>query len=911
MKRILVLLGWACLGLVVGVNAHAAEGTVVLDTYSYWRVHVTLRPIPFGTSTDAKPDEKGCTAIDSYSRGVTVPIDRPRTPLPPADWMKPDFDDSRWWRDPGPFFGGKDRGIYGCSRPHLNRWGVGQPSSLALLCARGKFNVVDPAQVKSLRLAMEFRGGVVVYLNGKEVKRLHMRDGEIDPLTLAEDYPVKASLKDGNVHNSWSAKRTDPIEGRVRKAQDVEIPVQHLRKGVNVLALEVHRAAMPPEMLKVGRKGKGRTRGWFWNTVALIDVKLTASGSGLAPNASRPKGLRVWNANALEAVYASDYGDPNEPLRPMRIVGTRNGVFSGQVIVGSDAAIRGLSAEISALKHKDGAGEIPAGAIEVRWPRATIKTDIAPKTPHPFTLYKHSTLGRFEALEAAAPAEVPVYEAKSGAGVAGAVQTVWLKVHVPGDAAPGVYEGKLTVKAGGAKPVEVPVALEVHGFRLPDPPDFATWVDFIEIPESLAFHYKVPLWSEEHWKLIEASLKLAASVGDRTLYVPLITRTNFGNTESMVRWTGKDGAYAHDFGLAEKYLDSALAAGLRPQVVCIQVWDYHVGMNTAKGISDDKTAYKGGKSYKIGTGVYGQLTVKEPQPIPVSLLDPKSGKVTELAGPKYVDPEVEAFWAPVAKGILEVLKKRGLEKNLMMGLAGDYIPPEVAMKLWRKLLPEAPWVTMAHGRTNDLFGIPIGYSTTVFGARYAVDPEIKRFYGWQAELPLAYFPRYFHNGFYPPAFERIAFEKGISGNMRGMGRQSLDDFADRRKVKGGTYWGSLTMAPAWLAASAKGPISSVRFEMGREGIQECEARIYIERALVDEKLRAKLGDALAARCRALVDERTRHVILADEKGENGRVHTSSPGGPLGFDWFAGSDWQSRSSELYAAAAEVAKALGAP
>jgi hypothetical protein len=97
--------------------------------------------------------------------------------------------------------------------------------------------------------------------------------------------------------------------------------------------------------------------------------------------------------------------------------------------------------------------------------------------------------------------------------------------------------------------------------------------------------------------------------------------------------------------------------------------------------------------------------------------------------------------------------------------------------------------------------------------------------------------------------------------------------------------------------------------MGREGIQECEARIVVEKALVDDALRAKLGEALAAKCQAMVDERTRSVILADEKGENGMMHTSMPGGPLGYDWFAGSDWQTRSAKLYAAAAEVAKALG--
>jgi hypothetical protein len=223
---------------------------------------------------------------------------------------------------------------------------------------------------------------------------------------------------------------------------------------------------------------------------------------------------------------------------------------------------------------------------------------------------------------------------------------------------------------------------------------------------------------------------------------------------------------------------------------------------------------------------------------------------------------------------------------------------------------------MAHGRVSRLFDVPVGYATTVFGARYAVDPEVARLYGWNRAERVAYFPRYTHaRSFPPPAFERTAFEKGISGDMHGMGRQALDDFAamsrGRASNKRSTNWGSLTLAPAWLAPGEKGPVTSVRFEVGREGIQECEARIFIERALLDEGKRARLGNELAARCQAICDERTRVVIMADEKGENQLLHSSMPGGPVGYDWFAGSDWQSRSAELFKAATEVARALGTP
>ena len=112
-----------------------------------------------------------------------------------------------------------------------------------------------------------------------------------------------------------------------------------------------------------------------------------------------------------------------------------------------------------------------------------------------------------------------------------------------------------------------------------------------------------------------------------------------------------------------------------------------------------------------------------------------------------------------------------------------------------------------------------------------------------------------------------------------------------------------------MAPGPEGPVSTERYEMGLEGVQECEARIFIEKALTDEKLRAKLGDKFAAECQAVLDERTRCVAWGNEQNTNGMLHSYLPYGPLGSDWYAcGSSWQERSAKLYAAAAEAAGLL---
>ena len=101
--------------------------------------------------------------------------------------------------------------------------------------------------------------------------------------------------------------------------------------------------------------------------------------------------------------------------------------------------------------------------------------------------------------------------------------------------------------------------------------------------------------------------------------------------------------------------------------------------------------------------------------------------------------------------------------------------------------------------------------------------------------------------------------------------------------------------PAMLHPGPNGAESTPRFEMLVENIQECEARIFIEKALLD--FPDKLSQALAQHCQQVLDERTRFI----------RWCYMNDGAT--WLWYPSSGWQQRSAKLYSAAAEVAEALG--
>ena len=150
---------------------------------------------------------------------------------PPADWQAPDFDDSTWIRDPYP-----QRELYGL---------------IALRCLRGKFEVTDPARAKELSLTLRFRGGAIAYLNGQEIGRAFLPQGETRPETLAEDYPNTTTLlSPARAPESCHSERRPPFSQKRRpKSKNLSLACARARSQAFGRGLDPPRdsSLRPPE----------------------------------------------------------------------------------------------------------------------------------------------------------------------------------------------------------------------------------------------------------------------------------------------------------------------------------------------------------------------------------------------------------------------------------------------------------------------------------------------------------------------------------------------------------------------------------------------------------------------------------------------------------------------------------------
>ena len=711
--------------------APAPAKVMVLNTYAIWRFHCTIEP----------PVLASGQAVTLKYAWLNYKI-----PGPASDWMNPDFDDRFW--DRGPV-------TLAC-----------KSAMLARVCLRGKFTVTDLSLLGRPGLSVGYHGGLVVYVNGKEVVREHLAQGQ----ALAEG-PACAE----------------------RNLTDFAIPPGLLRKGVNLIGLEVVRAPYAePTADNVYEE----------NSCQILSAKLTCdSAAGLITNANRPEGFQVWNADPLAADFQVDFGDRAEPLRPVFIVGARNGSCTGKVIAGLSKPICNLKVIPAELKGPG--ATIPAANVRVRygvaWGEYRQVNAGSRRLPSPYPTYANRLGALAEKPLAEFPVQAPVLDdyrptirpdASELKPVKGAVVPLWITVKVPADAPAGTYAGSVRVEAEGEKPVQVPVELRVADWSLPATQDFRTWVDMIQCPDTLALEYKVPLWSEKHWELIAQAFRLIGETGSRTVYIPLIAHTNLGNEETMVRWVRKGDKYDYDFSIMDRYLDVAEKNMGKPKLVVLVVWDVYMIPG-----SDVTEAKQGSRQQQLADYVQKTSGSLGRGPM-VTALSPTTGKTELLTLPAHFDPAAsKPLWQPLFDQILARLRQRALDDKTMLGLQSDAWASKEEHQFFKDITGGLPWVVQSHegfaanfnrmmvDEHKLMHGISkIGYQARVWAVTFSDDNAdrgkgyeggLKSHRGWSRPDLVAQFDR-FSRKFSTNVYWHQLAETAITGSQRGNGRLGAD-----------------------------------------------------------------------------------------------------------------------------------------
>lgn len=161
-----------------------------------------------------------------------------------------------------------------------------------------------------------------------------------------------------------------------------------------------------------------------------------------------------------------------------------------------------------------------------------------------------------------------------GAPVLPSWRSLWFTADIPADWKPGTYEIRIVLRTAlRHQPFPVWTDCGVRIFKLEIlnaviPAQTLKNTHWFYC-DCLAVYYNVPVFSEEHWKIIENFMKNAADHGINMILTPVFTPpldTQVGGerpTVQLVDITFSDGKYSFDFGKLERWISMAERCGIR------------------------------------------------------------------------------------------------------------------------------------------------------------------------------------------------------------------------------------------------------------------------------------------------------------------------------------------------------------
>ncbi len=512
--------------------------------------------------------------------------------------------------------------------------------------------------------------------------------------------------------------------------------------------------------------------------------------------------IEVRVIDPLTPVYDAESAREAASGDELLLAAPRNGSASAQVVIIGEGAA-GLRVEMGVLS--DGEAELPVEGVEIRY--AWVEEDYSPD----------DTVSRLGDVAGRAYYDRLLPEPQPGAELV----PVWLSVRVPAYAEAGTYTGELAV---GEE--IVPVRLSVSPWLCPHPSEYAAHVGVIPSLLAVARHYEVEHWSEEHWNLVEQQLKFMGAIGADDLWLYVDPTTGNRRDIPAIHFTRDDaGRLTADFSVTERYMDLFAEHVGRPSKVIVYVWD-------SGHRRDRRRPFRG-------------------------VVD---GAVEVIPSPE--EPGGDRFWGMTIAGLARLMQERDWPiESIIIGSGHDTRPDPDTVEAWRRIAPFGSWLLWTHGRGDRPLnefeadepiiqaGLEVGYYAHPYAPRPGGTPYFMG--GWNLNHPIYSSGRNFLARYMPPSQWRNWPGGQLLGHPGGGGGRGL-------QVSGGfafffmDHWGVSrhhiqsnmirANARSFIEPGPDGPVPTVRFEMLREGLQETEARVQVERALAEGRLDGALEE---------------------------------------------------------------------
>ena len=311
----------------------------------------------------------------------------------------------------------------------------------------------------------------------------------------------------------------------------------------------------------------------------LLAVALVASCTGSRPVKTcdtyteaadpAPDSLADWSEvsqrlnvsfGSIDTRYAKSSVPAMEPTKSWRGSGWRGERISAQVVLWSSADIAQVECTFTPFRSDE--NTLDAGIAQARFVRYVLTDVFEPGCGHrkpedfPASLSPDmlDTIRCFN-LEA------------------NTARPVWLTFDIPANTQPGIYAGTLKIYARKQKTQKLDISIEVLPQTLPPAKDWAFHLDLWQHPSAVARVNNVKPWSEEHWQLLEAPMKMLADAGQKVITATLNkdpwNHQCFDAYEDMIAWTkNADGSWTYDYEVFDQWVEFMMQTGVTKMINC-------------------------------------------------------------------------------------------------------------------------------------------------------------------------------------------------------------------------------------------------------------------------------------------------------------------------------------------------------
>ncbi len=269
------------------------------------------------------------------------------------------------------------------------------------------------------------------------------------------------------------------------------------------------------------------------------------------------------------------------PAERTKIAGWRGERRSAQLVVWSADTLPGLRCRVGEFVAADGHRLPPIG--RARFVKYVLSDDFLPEQP-----CGARPEGNPAHLEPDLLSEEP-----SVVLAPRTARPVWITVEIPSDARPGDYGATVLLEADNGFRKELALDLEVIDRLLPPPAEWEYHLDLWQHPSVVADIEGAPVWSDEHFRLLEPTMRLLAAAGQKVITATLNKDPWNCQTEypyaDMIVWTRlADGSWDYDFTHFDRWVEFMMGLGIDKAINCYSLLPWNCELHYTDDVSGEQ-----------------------------------------------------------------------------------------------------------------------------------------------------------------------------------------------------------------------------------------------------------------------------------------------------------------------------------